>query len=67
LDAKVTVKADAQLVTVTVRVVVRLHALDVERLVVALVLDFVRMAVVLFVFLLVQELQDLQYLKLLTA
>jgi hypothetical protein len=61
------VKADAQLVTVTVRVVVRLHALDVERLVAALVLDFVRMAVVLFVFLLVQELQDLQYLKLLTA
>lgn len=60
-------KVDAQLVTVTVRVVVLLHVLDVERLVAALVLDFVRMAVVLFVFLLVQELQDLQYLKLLTA
>lgn len=60
-------KVDAQLVTVTVRVVVLLHVLDVERLVAALVLDFVKMAVVLFVFLLVQELQDLQYLKLLTA
>lgn len=67
MDVKATVKVDAQLVTVTVRVVVLLHVLDVERLVAALVLDFVKMAVVLFVFLLVQELQDLQYLKLLTA